>query len=259
MPSPKSAGPCLALPTLANGPPFCTSAESRHRRPSRLPPHEQHKTDVPRCLITHLFPLIMPSQPMCPVQPLAWWHQQMLRMFYPCCKTSVRRRSSPTATVFVPRLSGTLTASTTARRPVCEVPGAATSWSSLQREESPASPPSLSPRVACQTVRPVAPASVDMKCRMYIFQLGSICPKELCWFLRKRLKSPVSNKINKPAHPWLQNFLQVPYDQVRPCWILITVRGPKVSPKTYTSPRVCFPEERSPKACHLVPKDCGKS
>lgn len=78
----------------------------------------------------------------------AWWHQPLLQVLHSCCKTSASKRPFPTTTMFVSRLSGSLTASTTVQRPAVRCRGLEPS---AERVFLP--PPSLSFRVVHQTVQ----------------------------------------------------------------------------------------------------------
>lgn len=93
----------------------------------------------------------------------AWWHQQT---------TSHVPKALPNCNNLCAKVQQVPESLRRCPRACCEVPSAA-------ERGSPNSATSLSSRMAHQTIQPLAPASVDMKCHKYIFQLGSMCPKGL--------------------------------------------------------------------------------
>lgn len=166
------------------------------------------------------------------------------------------RRLFPTATIFVLKVQQVPESLHRCARACCEVPSAA-------ERGSPNSATSLPPRMAHQTVQPLAPASVDVKCHKYIFQLGSMCPKDSLltrpgWFPERSWSAhfPIRS-MNSPIPDHRISFGYLLTESGCAEW---THHGPVTHCVTqdFSFTKGMLPEERSPKVFHSVPKDCGK-
>lgn len=170
------------------------------------------------------------------------------------------------ATVCVPRLRGSPTASVTARRPLCEVPGCRHRPPKSAERGDPAPPHGASPRMDQQTECSQQRQNQQTWNVVSAFSsVGRYVQGTLLthpgWFLGEKLKCSFSNKINKPTHPWRQNFLHVPFNQGEPCWDLLMV---KVTPGVtqdlhWTQNLLSQGKKKSPNTFNVVPKDCRKS